>query len=81
LNPASDEKVFIEEKYVRIRGIDKDMIGSAAEFSDYQFRPKVAGAMTVPSELFDPVHAVIDLNAMEERRMETRGMRTFDAAD
>jgi glycogen debranching enzyme len=81
LNPAHVLKFFIKEKPVGIRGIYKDVIGSAAEFSDYQFRPNVAVAMTVAPELFDPVRAVICLNAMEERLMGTIGMRTFDPAD
>jgi glycogen debranching enzyme len=57
------------------------VIGSAAEFSDSQFRLNVAGAMSIAPELFDPVHTVICLNAMEERLMGEIGMRTLDPTD
>jgi glycogen debranching enzyme len=76
-----DEKYFIESKFVGIRGIYKDIVGSSCEFADYQFRPNVAVAMTVAPELFDPVHAVRCLDRMEERLMGAVGMRTLDASD
>jgi glycogen debranching enzyme len=69
LKSAHDSKFFIEEKHVGIRGIYKDVVGSVAEFSDYQFRPNVAVAISVAPELFDPVHALICFNAIEERLM------------
>jgi glycogen debranching enzyme len=56
-------------------------MSESAEFSDYQFRLNVAVAITIAPELFDPVHAVICQNAMEERLMGKIGMRTLDPAD
>jgi hypothetical protein len=47
LKSAHDSKFFIEEKHVRIRGIYKDVVGSAAEFFNSEFGPNVAVAMTV----------------------------------
>jgi glycogen debranching enzyme len=76
-----DPKFFIEEKHVGVRGIYKDTVGSSAEFADYQFRPNVAVAMTVAPELFDPAHAVVCLNLIEERLMGYIGMRTLDPQD
>jgi glycogen debranching enzyme len=76
-----DLKFFIEERHVGARGIYKDVVGSSSEFADYQFRPNVAVAMTVAPELFDPAHAVLCLNLIEQRLMGYIGMRTLDPAD
>jgi glycogen debranching enzyme len=81
VKPAHDAKFFIEERHVGVRGVYKDTVGSSTEFADYQFRPNVAVAMTVAPELFDPVRAVICLNAMDERLMGRTGVRTRDPAD
>jgi glycogen debranching enzyme len=69
VKPEYDIKFFIEERYVGVRGIYKDTVGSASEFGDYQFRPNLAVAMTGAPELFDAVHVVRCLNIMEERLM------------
>ncbi|OHT13097.1 Amylo-alpha-1,6-glucosidase family protein [Tritrichomonas foetus] len=80
-NPSHDERYFVENKHIGLRGIYKDTVGSAVEFPDYQFRPNICVAMTVAPELFDPVHAVRCLNLVEERLMGKIGMRTLDPTD
>lgn len=80
-NPKQDKDYFIDEQFVNLRGIYKDTIGSAKEFTDYQFRPNLVVAMTVAPELFDPVHAVRCLNLVEERLVGKIGMKTLDPSD
>jgi glycogen debranching enzyme len=81
VNREHDRRFFIEEKYVGIRGIYKDTVGSCSEFADYQFRPNLTIAMTVAPELFDPIHVVKCLNLVEERLMGRIGMKTLDPSD
>jgi glycogen debranching enzyme len=81
LRPEHDSMFFIEEKHIGVRGIYKDTVGSSPEFADYQFRPNITVAMTVAPELFDPVHAVVCLNLIEQRLMGHIGMRTLDPSD
>lgn len=80
-HPENDEKYFIEQSLVSVRGVYKDTVGASNEFGDYQFRPNILVAMTVAPELFDPVHSKRCLNKVEERLAGRIGMKTLDPGD
>ncbi|OHT00114.1 Glycogen debranching enzyme [Tritrichomonas foetus] len=79
--PEHDDRYFIEQSKVTVRGIYKDTVGASNEYGDYQFRPNLLVAMTVAPELFDPYHAVRCLDAVEEHLLGPVGMKTLDAGD
>ena len=79
--PEHDDRYFIEQSRVSVRGIYKDTVGASNEFGDYQFRPNLLVAMTVAPELFDPYHAVRCLDIVETNLLGELGMKTLDPSD
>jgi len=83
LDPSVDAQYDVDSKIINRRGIYKDVYGSGKgrEWSDYQFRPNFAIAMTVAPELFDPGHALQALTLADKFLRGPLGMKTLDAAD
>ncbi|KAH9839825.1 glycoside hydrolase family 13 protein [Rhodofomes roseus] len=83
LDPADDAKYNVNPSIINRRGIYKDVYGSGPgrEWSDYQFRPNFAIAMTVAPELFDPGHALYALELADQVLRAPLGMKTLDPHD
>ena len=59
-----------EGRFVSVRGMFRDTVGSAGGWPDFQLRPSVLVAMAVAPGLFDPAHAAA---ALEVRGGGERG--------
>ncbi|KAG6836985.1 hypothetical protein H0H93_016689 [Arthromyces matolae] len=82
-NSSEDAHYVINSSLVNRRGIYKDVYGSGLgrEWSDYQFRPNFAIAMTVAPELFDQKRAMGALKLADEVLRGPIGMKTLDPKD
>jgi glycogen debranching enzyme len=83
VDPALDSQFDVKTELVNRRGIYKDVYRSGAgrEWSDYQFRPNFAIAMTVAPELFDGKRALGALKLADEVLRAPLGMKTLDPID
>ncbi|KAJ2713801.1 bifunctional 4-alpha-glucanotransferase/amylo-alpha-1,6-glucosidase, partial [Coemansia spiralis] len=81
LDPLDDAAYHVDTALVNRRGIYRDTVGASAAWSDYQFRPNIAVAMSVAPELFDGDHALACLQTMGAVLAGPLGMRTLDPRD
>lgn len=63
--PETGSSPQVEERYVRTRGIYKDVVGSSNRETDYMFRSNQCIAMAVAPELFDRDHVLIALRNID----------------
>jgi glycogen debranching enzyme len=76
-----DSLYNVDPSNVNRRGIYKDIYGSHDKWTDYQFRPNFAVAMTVAPELFNQRHALECLQLADRVLRGPTGMRTLDPSD
>ena len=81
-DPEHDSQFVVDQRYVNLRGMLKDTLGSAHGWSDYQLRPNQAVALALAPELVSPRHAQAAL-AQVGRLMGPGqlGMKTLDRDD
>jgi glycogen debranching enzyme len=68
------------DKYIKVRGIYKDIVGCSLPRCDYQLRPNACIAIALAPELFSKENALSHLKITEERLLEPNsiGIKTLD---